>query len=52
MNSKGSITSKMSSISLRNMISFVELIFGQNLNNPIITSSVNKGSFSKNCTTP
>ena len=51
INSCGSITSKISSISFKNITSLGLLVFGQNLNRPRTTSSVNPGSFSRNCTT-
>lgn len=50
-NSAGSITSRISSSSFKNITSFGECVFGQNFNRLLITGSVNDGSFSKNWTT-
>lgn len=50
-NSFGSVTSRISSTSFRNMTSFGELTLGQYLRSPIMTSSASKGSFSRNWTT-
>lgn len=50
-NSAGSMTSKISSSSFKNMTSLGECVFGQNFSRFLITGSVNDGSFSKNWTT-
>lgn len=50
-NSAGSITSKISSSSFKNITSLGECVFGQNFSRFLITGSVNDGSFSKNWTT-
>lgn len=50
-NCGGSMTSKISSISPKNMTSFCEQVFGQNFSKPLTTGSVNTASFSRNCTT-
>lgn len=47
-NSAGSITSKISSTSLRNMTSLGELTLGQYLSKPSTTSCVKLASFSRN----
>lgn len=50
-NSAGSMTSKISSSSFRNITSFGLCTLGQYFSNPFITGSVKFGSFSRNCTT-
>lgn len=50
-NCGGSITSNISSISPKNIASFCEHVFGQNLSNPRTTGSVSDASFSRNWTT-
>lgn len=50
-NSAGSMTSKISSSSFKNITSLGECVFGQNFSRFLITGSVNDGSFSKNWTT-
>lgn len=50
-NCGGSMTSKISSISPKNITSFCEHVFGQNFKRPRTTGSVRTASFSRNCTT-
>ena len=49
-NCTGSITSRISSISPRNMTSFCDDVLGQYLSIPLMTASVSVASFSMNCT--
>lgn len=50
-NCGGSMTSRISSISPKNIASFCEHVFGQYLSKPRTTGSVSEASFSKNWTT-